>query len=156
MRRIRTGFIARTAETYARPWVPRWSAPVIFSQLRRSVSTLPSYRAPGLFVASAARRATPPLTVFEDRRLWSPYRSLLPAGTLGSRSARRLVEVPRAASGLLQDPFPSLRLGFAVPKRVVLCVRRKTRREVIHARGFVRKGASSRVRRRNQFSEVTC
>lgn len=46
------------------------------------------------------------------------------------------------------------RIGFKVPDRVLICVRRRRRREVIHALGV----AGGRVRRPrlNRFSSISC
>jgi len=98
------------------------------------------------------------LRLFEDRRRWHPAGLLRPAAVLGSISSRRLVERPRQSWGpaKYRDPFPSLRLGFAIPEKVVVCVRRKQRREVIFATGSAGKGARQKQRRRNYMSEVSC
>lgn len=95
-----------------------------------------------------------PLQQIEDRRRWHPLRYLAPAATLGSRSARSLVE--RSPKSKSVSRFPSLRLGFAVPEKVAVCVRRKTRKEVIFAKKVAGKGASARRRKRNPFSEIRC
>lgn len=87
----------------------------------------------------------------EDRRVWHPLRERAPAGVFSRREERRLVERDRRSS----DPFPSLRLGFAVPEKVAVCVRRKTRREVIHALNKAG-GGVSRKRRRNEYSDIRC
>lgn len=49
----------------------------------------------------------------------------------------------------------SASVGFRVPARVAVCVRRKVRREVIFAGGFARKGSRAR-RRRSWLSDVRC
>lgn len=89
----------------------------------------------------------------EDRRRWHPLRKLAPAGTLSRRDQRRLVEKSRPNP--FNDPFPSFRIGFEVPKKVAVCVRRKTRREVIHALGKTGSGAKAR-RRKSEFTNVRC
>lgn len=55
--------------------------------------------------------------------------------------------------------YPSHKLGFALPWQVVICVRRKRRKEVIHALGIA--GAAGvrrrrRTQRRNAYSEIRC
>lgn len=45
---------------------------------------------------------------------------------------------------------------FAAPGAVVMCVRRKQRREVIHALKLSGKGSRARYRRRNSWSGVHC
>lgn len=88
------------------------------------------------------------LRVFEDRRTFHPSPVRWPA-QVHMRGARpsRLVERGRA--------FSFLSPAFVAPKRVALCVRRKTRREVILALGHGRSGSRA-PRRRNQWSNVKC
>lgn len=86
----------------------------------------------------------------EDRRTWHPQRALRPAGAV-PRAARRLVHSVSTARGF----FPPSRFSFAVPKKVAICVRRKTRREVLFAKRSTGKGAKS-PRRRNRWSNIGC
>lgn len=55
------------------------------------------------------------------------------------------------------DSLPH-RVGFTLPWQVIICVRRKRRREVLHALRFTGKGATRRMRfrRNNEYSEVRC
>lgn len=67
-----------------------------------------------------------------------------------------VAEVTRGREGgtIAPSSLPS-RVGFVVPRSVAVCVRRKERREVLHALGKVRKrGGGSR--RKNLFSHVKC
>jgi len=51
----------------------------------------------------------------------------------------------------------SRRVGFALPWQVVICVRRKRRREVMHALGIAGgSGIGRHPQRRNEYSEVRC
>lgn len=103
----------------------------------------------------AAKRAQPiraDLRPREDRRTFHPSRFTRPAVTIGPRLGSRLVVSPptkRQRGGL-----PTT-VSFAAPKKVVICVRRQRRKEVIFAMG---KGGSHapRVNHRNQFSDVRC
>lgn len=47
------------------------------------------------------------------------------------------------------------RLQFAAPKQVAVCIRRKTRRQVLFAKNRYRKGSYSK-RKHSQWSSVTC
>lgn len=87
----------------------------------------------------------------DDRRFFDPAGPLRPAYSLG-RDARRL-EVRSTPRG--RDLYPGAAVGFAVPERVAVCVRRHERREVIHALGKAG-GGGSRRRRRNYWSDVHC
>lgn len=91
------------------------------------------------------------LQTIEDRRTWHPG-VLRPAATFSRRDQRRLVERSRNSF----ETFPSLHLGFAQPKKVAICVRRKTRREVIHALRKAGAGAAQKRRKRNEYSDVRC
>lgn len=102
----------------------------------------------------------PDLRVLEDRRTWHPEEPFQPA-----RSSRRVSDsfvtaiarpTKRKASG---RPFSLLtpdKFRFAVPDKVLVCVRRKQRREVLHALKKTGKGSRSRFRRRNYNTEVAC
>lgn len=95
---------------------------------------------------------SPSLTAFEDRRTFHPAGPLRPAFSF-DRGARRLVAKATSLHGGL-----SARVGFAVPKKVAVCVRRKQRKEVLHATNFFGRGAGgvSKRRSRNRFSDVDC
>lgn len=81
----------------------------------------------------------------DDRRLYQPDRSTrLPAAS--RRSAARVVA----------DPHAIHRLQFADPQRVVICARRKIRKEVLHALKRTRKGAGAKHRRKNFWSAIKC
>lgn len=96
------------------------------------------------------------LRLYEDRRTFHPS-AFPPAAVIGSRAARRLVERPPLRPvDPYRDPFPSLRLGFAVPEKVVACVRRKSRREVMFAKNLRHAGSGARSRRRNSLSDIRC
>lgn len=60
-----------------------------------------------------------------------------------SRSPRRAVSVPQGVQ-------------FGSPETVAICVRRRTRREVLHALRRVGKGSRVRTRRRRWYSDIRC
>lgn len=47
-------------------------------------------------------------------------------------------------------------IGFGDPSTVAVCVRRKQRREVLHAYRRTRKGSGAGRRRRNEYSNTKC
>lgn len=47
-------------------------------------------------------------------------------------------------------------LGFVAPEKVVVCVRRKTRKEVLHALGYTGRGSGGGRKHRNHYSKVHC
>lgn len=92
-----------------------------------------------------------PRLLIEDRRSFHPNRAIRPAGSIVRADARLMVgrePTPRAPSRLPHT------VQFDVPKRVSLCVRRKRRKEVIHAKGI--SGSRTKRPKRNQFSDVRC
>lgn len=109
-------------------------------RMSRSVTLAPAY-SPRLTLA--------PLSLLPtlDRRTWFPDRNrpltiaINPPG--GDRNADRLIDRSWARSIL----------GFASPRKVSVCLRRETRKRVIHARGI----AGGKVRRanRNALSNVS-
>lgn len=89
----------------------------------------------------------------QDLRTWHPLGFLRPPGAFVRSAARQVVKSKPNALG--NDI--SSRVGFAVPKKVLVCVRRKQRKEVLHALGKTGGGARvSRRRRRNAWSDVDC
>lgn len=97
------------------------------------------------------------LTLIEDRRRFHPLGKAAPAAVISRRDQRRIVEkvkdVSRYAGPLA---MPVARLGFAVPSKVAVCVRRKQRREAIFAFGRAGKGAAAKRRRRSEFTNISC
>ena len=78
-----------------------------------------------------------------DRRRYHPDR-IKPAGAT-KRNATRLVT---------RGPYS---VAFAIPARVAVCAKRKTRREVLHAYRLTGSaGLGRRKRRRNFWSDVRC
>lgn len=101
----------------------------------------------GLLSPSALSRSGQLLQI-EDRRRFSPL-SYDPMPVTRRRVAKVVVK-PR-------KPMVKAKRGFffSSPAQVIMCVRRKVRREVLNALG-VAGGVVSRRRRRNAFSSVRC
>lgn len=105
------------------------------------------------------------LGLYEDRRQWHPVGSSAPARSF-DRSRHRLTVVdrpirhkvrsfrgfnaPRALSSQTKAA-----LAFSGPSRVLVCVRRQIRREVMHARGLAGQIGFRRPRR-TWLSEISC
>lgn len=117
------------------------------------------------------KRALIDLRTFEDRRRFHFNRinESLSAGVLDRVEARRIIErmsrmeklrrdrrYARDPSQRFKDFMPSMRLGFMIPEKVVKCIRRKNRREVIFALNKQGKGSRSFRRRRDEFSDISC
>lgn len=98
-------------------------------------------------LAAARRAALAPVLAADDRRRYHPNKFARPAGAL-KRSSTRLVARPGPNHTWAQ-------IGFAVPRNVAICQRRKLRKEVMFATGAAGRGYR-RKKRRNQFSQVRC
>lgn len=93
------------------------------------------------------------LVEVDDRRRHHPLDFFRPARTWSGHPTR-----PNVVKPAVRKFSPSLPFGtrFADPRRTVICVRRKERKEVLFALKRTGKGARARRRRRNFFSEVSC
>lgn len=129
-----------------------------------SVGLHPSYirRVAGLAAIGALVRS--------DRRFFNPTERISPpaaftpaavrlvdrAAVLPPRqAARSLSRSVRPSSRLLRAPgLVGTRIGFAIPEKVAICVRRHARREVILALG--KGGSRHRKPRRNAWSGIQC
>lgn len=128
---------------------------------RREVSTFTSR--PRLASTLSPLRVSPVRPSLLDGRFFSfePVRSarLVSGVTAGVRLVDR-----KRSRGSMAGRFPLFSsgtkavLGFKSPRRVDLCIRRKERREVLHALGRVGRGGTRRGRRyrRNYQSDITC
>lgn len=99
------------------------------------------------------------LQEIEDRREFHPERADRPALSLFGRP-HRLTEhkvVHRRARPVLlkRSSMPPQPIGFVNPQQVVVCVRRKQRKEVLFALGKTGRGAR-RKPRRTWRSEISC
>ncbi|UIB81458.1 hypothetical protein [Flyfo microvirus Tbat2_151] len=120
------------------------------SPARRAISISSANRPPRL---SGLSSLVAPLTLYEDRRTFVPNRFTRPAMAL-PRAAAQLVASNKNVNVNRTPSVPS-QVRFANPRRVVLCVRRNIRKEVLLASGGAFK-RNKRKPRRNQFSDVSC
>lgn len=91
----------------------------------------------------------------EDRRLFHPApRALRPARELTRAKAQLVGKVKHSVKSAVATLLPGV--AFERPSAVLVCVRRKDRREVLFALKRRGKGSRSRRRRRNQWSNVSC
>lgn len=110
------------------------------------------------------------LRLFEDRRQWHPEGRNAPARSF-SRSRHRLQAVDRNQPAPRQkvpqknlDRFAHLRsfpsqtralIAFQEPSKVLVCVRRKQRQEVLHAKGKAGKRGQKKPRY-GPYSAISC
>lgn len=84
----------------------------------------------------------------EDRRTYHP------AGVARPSVSSRRHHTPKPSTGFTAFHSKPL-MTFGAPRHVLICVRRKTRDEVLHALGKTGRG-SGRPRKFNQYSKVRC
>lgn len=109
-----------------------------------------------------------PLTVYEDRRQWHPEGVRASARSFSS-SRHRLESRDRVYNRYNVKPVSRLHsspvfgvsqtrasIAFADPSRTLICVRRKIRREVMHALGLSGSGSGQRPPRLSEYSSVRC
>lgn len=102
-----------------------------------------------------------PLTDISDGRLWHPDPPSRPSLLLDGRPTTRLELVDRPPSPAQKKLGYTLRsqtkavLAFGDPDNTLVCVRRKTRREVMFAKRNFGRGRA-RARRRHWHSNVRC
>lgn len=89
------------------------------------------------------------LSIYQDRRHYHPLRAYAPAFSFGSTA--RLPEPSR----IQPRSQTKARITFSDPRKVLVCVRRKERREVLFARG-VGGARGLRKGKRGPFSHISC
>lgn len=148
------------------------------SRVRRDVATIARRTTPTRLPRPVYLPLVSPLPPISDRRRYHPAGKKRPVFS-SPRSASRLVAVGpkgkrdvtragrdpgRLTLSVIEAGFSQpaaevgdfKRVGFAVPKRVAVCVRRGVRREVLFAKNQHGKGARNPVRRRSETSNVSC
>lgn len=94
-----------------------------------------------------------PLRLIEDRRTFHPLQHFRPARTL---SGHPVGPVTVKTSVNKRNTFIARGLRFDLPPRVAICVRRKKRKEVLHALKKTGKGKGGGRKRRNWYSNIGC
>lgn len=106
------------------------------------------------------------LRPLEDRRTWHPLGPKRPARSV-QNATHRLVSRGPGGKPLKSKPSPKALLthptaylshavGFHKAKSVLICIRRKIRKEVLFALNRTGKGARARKHRRSEYSSIRC
>jgi len=98
------------------------------------------------------------LQLFEDRRTWHPDRSPVRVPRSFSRPTKLAISSDiyrRSAPRHLAQSMPPAGISFKAPDQVVMCVRRKIRREVLHAFSHAGRGGQ-RKPKWGPWSHVNC
>lgn len=95
----------------------------------------------------------------EDRRRYHPMGESSPALSTSGRkhTLRAVAPTPVPVKNVVlakPSPFPT-GVGFSAPDNVIVCIRRKKRKEVLHALGKAGK-AGQKAPRRSAYSEIHC
>lgn len=109
-------------------------------------------------------RRLAPLEMLEDFRRWTPE-DIEPFRTsrltTGARARTTVYEVPgsnKRNSKVFKQTYYgddlSWRVGFKQPGKTIVCIRRRTRKQVMHAKGYA--GGPTRRPRRTWFSSIVC
>lgn len=101
-------------------------------------------------VAYKGYDATVGRVVLDDRRMWHPERVFRPAFSLKRAATQLVLKKPTAH----QKPRLTEGLAFKDPRKVLICVRRRIRKNIMHAIGAA--GGKVKKPRRNYWSDVTC
>lgn len=120
------------------------------SRVQRDVRTIAT-RAPRVLHPARLKPLSLAIDV-EDRRTFHPARASRPALSFSGVQHRLVAPVGVTRREAARVPR---RVVFYQPDRVIVCARRRSRREVLFALGRTGKGAKSR-RSRNMFSDVSC
>lgn len=155
---------------------PRWRGTFPFAQPRRDLpritNPLSLYPFQPIHSLGLSLAQRPKQNIYEDRRRWHPEganalpRSMVQFKNIISERPPNFVgdEIynPRTGeliytkgSQLNQTTFKPWKMAFDNPWKTIICLKRKMRREVIHAMGFAGK-AQSKKPRWTQFSFVRC
>lgn len=124
------------------------------SQVITSPSAIPSRSLSFSLPRQVTRPA--PIRLVEDRRTYHPLGYFRPARTISGHPVGPVVVTKNRSTKNQARPFLAKGLSFALPKKTLICVRRKTRKEVLHALKKVGKGKSGGRRRRNWYSNIGC
>lgn len=95
------------------------------------------------------------LRLLEDRREFNPDDVFRRARSVSRRDFSGIIDVGRSGGIGGSSRMPRSVFGFAVPDKVLICIRRKQRREVLFAKKRMRSGAGG-SRRFNYYSAVSC
>lgn len=103
--------------------------------------------------ATITNRIIPKLLEIQDNRVFHPSKPHRPPAA-STHSFRSNLAVPPPSKQNKRTTLPA-QVAFQAPKQVLVCIRRKTRAEVLHALKRTRAGAGSR-KRRNTSSDIKC
>lgn len=131
-------------------------------QERRATPDNANRRLPLESLYNSLIKPSPTLLNYEDRRRWHPMGDYAPARSF-NRSQHRIIvgyQQPRKRPQNSNRPmnirtYPTSSVAFHDPQKVLICVRRQARTEVLHALRKTGK-TGQRKPRRNWYSNISC
>lgn len=100
------------------------------------------------------------LSTYEDRRTFHPLGVYRPARSFSGLHHRLVLSPYKKAHKTLMKPRVFRTFGnvvsFHQPSKTLICVRRRQRREVLHAFNRTGRGSGQRYPRRSWYSSVRC
>lgn len=128
---------------------------------RRDTTDITSQRLPSLN-QTFQNLLQSPLSLYEDRRTFNPEGDLAPARSFNQSRHRLIypnsqpnVNKNRTPSNTRTIKYPSASIAFDNPDKVLICARRKIRKEVLHA--LKKSGKTGQRRPRyNYYSKISC
>lgn len=98
-------------------------------------------------------KQSPDLRQVEDRRAYDPSGQFRAARKRSGAQATIKLRQPQRSKAI-RPSYPSFQIGFSQPKSVIICIRRKIRKEVLIAKKRPRgRGVKAR---RNFWSDIQC
>lgn len=98
------------------------------------------------------------LREFEDRRAWHPQGVTAPARSFSSTRHRLVLSnpLPLFVPRPIKTATRWTKIAFQGPKKVLVCVRRSIRKEVLHALHFTGRGSGGGKKRWSEYSSIHC
>lgn len=122
------------------------------SGTRDAPQSLPSVRSRSI-ISPVQGRHLQPLNLIDDRRSYHPEPATRPARLFsGAVASVKATITPKHVSGKSRVP---VQIAFTAPDQTLVCVRRKTRKQVLFAKRKTGK-AGQRKPKRNMWSNVRC
>lgn len=107
---------------------------------------------PDRYVFTFKKAPEPVWEITQDARFYTPRRT---RSRRVDGKAARVIPVGDPPAADLYQPLTA-QIGFEAPQKVITCVRRKARREVIFASGRAGGGSRKPTSRRNSESKIRC
>lgn len=122
-----------------------------------SIISNPGLHAPRILTPRPPRTWSQNLRLVEDRRSYHPeaLTQMRPVRMINSQRPR-LIPVAFSSPKYKFNNLVPTAIGFKIPNKVAICVRRKQRKEILHALKKTGRGKRTSRGRRSQWSDIHC